>query len=103
MAGEQYDIGITDGFSGHPSVERTEIDIRTVCVFPQGHALGQLKEITPSDLINEKLIHSRRDSVFFKVFPKHFNVRKLNSNQVSKFVNLLRRASLLAMDLGYQS
>jgi DNA-binding transcriptional LysR family regulator len=49
MAGEQYDIGITDGFSGHPSVERTEIDIRTVCVFPQGHALEQLKEITPAD------------------------------------------------------
>jgi len=72
MAGEQYDIGITDGFSGHPSVERTEIDIRTVCVFPQGHALGQLKEITPSDLINEKLIHSRRDSVFFQSVSQAF-------------------------------
>lgn len=65
MIGEQYDFGITDGFSGHPAVESTDIDIRTVCVFPANHPLSDLKVISPTDLVDEKIIHTRRDSVFF--------------------------------------
>ena len=30
MVGEQYDFGITDGFFGHPAVDRQDIQIRTV-------------------------------------------------------------------------
>ena len=73
MIAQQYDFGIIDGFSGHPSGEQSEIDIRTVYVFPQGHAFGKLHEITPLDIENEKLIHSHKDSLFFKVFPKLFS------------------------------
>ena len=34
MIGEQYDFGITDGFAGHPAIESTNLEIRTVCVLP---------------------------------------------------------------------
>ena len=66
MVGEQYDFGITDGFFGHPAVDREEIKIRTVCVFPSGHDLARKDEICPSDLVGEKVIHTRRDSEFFQ-------------------------------------
>ena len=66
MIGEQYDFGITDGFSGHPAVESRNIDIRTVCIFPAGHQLARLKVISPKDLADEKIIHTRRDSDFYK-------------------------------------
>ncbi|WP_171118848.1 LysR substrate-binding domain-containing protein [Ruegeria sp. HKCCA5463] len=82
MIGEQYDFGITDSFHGHPAVESRDIDVRTVCVFPTGHELEGLSEITPADLAHRKIIHTRRDSDFFgrlsKVF-QHANV-ELNSH-----------------------
>lgn len=65
MIGEQYDFGITDGFDGHPAIESRHIDVRTVCVFPAGHSLNELTEITPDHLAGEKIIHTRRDSDFF--------------------------------------
>lgn len=82
MIGEQYDFGITDSFNGHPAVESTNIDVRTVCVFPAGHGLENLSEVTPKDLANAKIIHTRRDSDFFGRLSKAFqnaNV-KLNSH-----------------------
>lgn len=72
MVGEQYDFGITDGFNGHPAVESRNIDVRTVCVFPAGHDLEHLKEVTPSDLAGENIIHTRRDSDFFGRLSKTF-------------------------------
>ncbi len=75
IIGEQYDCGITDAFEGHPTIERTTIDIRTVCIFPRGHRFADLKEITPTDLEGERLVHTRRDSYFFhslsEVFRKY--------------------------------
>ncbi|EEE35640.1 transcriptional regulator, LysR family [Rhodobacteraceae bacterium KLH11] len=82
MIGEQYDFGITDGFNGHPAIESRNIDVRTVCVFPTGHELEKLSEVTPADLANAKIIHTRRDSEFFGQLSKAFqsaNV-KLNSH-----------------------
>ena len=75
IIGQQYDRGIIDAFSGHPIVKQTKIYNRAECVFPQRHAFGKLREITPVDLENEKLIHSwkgstSKDSAFFKIFPK---------------------------------
>jgi len=64
IIGQQYDCGITDGFSGHPATERIDIPIKTVCILPEGHPLKDKKEISPEDLQNEKIIHSRRDSPF---------------------------------------
>lgn len=66
MIDEQFDFGITDGFRGHPSVISTDIDVRTVCIFPNEHHLEACTEITPHDLSRDKIIHTRRDSEFFK-------------------------------------
>lgn len=72
MIDEQFDFGITDGFHGHPAVDSTDIDIRTVCVFPKGHALGQLEVISPVDIAGENIIHTRQDSDFFKSLARAF-------------------------------
>lgn len=66
IVGEQFDCGITDGFDGHPAVDSETIAVRTVCILPAGHALLQRQGITPSDLVGERLIHTRRDSSFFR-------------------------------------
>ncbi|WP_293450329.1 LysR substrate-binding domain-containing protein [Planktotalea sp.] len=66
MIDEQFDFGITDGFRGHSAVFSTDIDVRTVCIFPDGHPLEKLSEVTAHDLANDKIIHTRRDSEFFK-------------------------------------
>ncbi len=39
MIDEQFDFGITDGFRGHSAVVSRDIDVRTVCIFPEGHHL----------------------------------------------------------------
>lgn len=66
IIGEQYDCGITDGFEGHPAVESETVLIRSVCVFPDSHPLAAKSVITPLDLAHERLIHTRRDSSFFR-------------------------------------
>ena len=65
IIGQQYDCAITDGYSGHPATESSDISIPAVCIMPTGHPLMRKQVITPTDLRNEKLIHSRRDSAFF--------------------------------------
>lgn len=65
IIGEQYDCGITDGFSGHPAVEHIDIAIKTVCIFPTGHRLSRLGCISPLDLVEERIIHTRKGSPFF--------------------------------------
>ena len=78
---EQYDCGITDAFSNHPAVECERIPMRTVCIMAEGNPLGKKNFITPEDLTNEPIIHSRRESDFYRkleeVFTSH-NV-KINS------------------------
>ncbi len=66
IIGEQYDCGITEGFSGHPAVENQPVRMRTVCILPPGHSLAQKDEISPEDLSKERMIHSRRDSMFYR-------------------------------------
>lgn len=72
MITEQYDFGITDGFFGHPAVERFDVAVRTVCIFPEGHALAGTTSIRPSDLAAEKFIHPRKDSVFYQEIERCF-------------------------------
>jgi len=72
IIGQQYDCGLTDGFSGHSSIETRDISIPAVCIMPTGHPLADKTEITPADLRNEKLVHSRRDSAFFSDLKKAF-------------------------------
>lgn len=72
MIDEQFDFGITDGFRGHSAVQSTDIDVRTVCIFPTGHRLERCKQITPVDLAGEQIIHTRRESDFFKSLSNAF-------------------------------
>ncbi len=72
IVGQQYDCGITDGFGGHPATESTDIAIRTVCIVPQHHELADKAVITPTDLRGQKLIHSRRDSPFYRQLEQAF-------------------------------
>lgn len=75
MVGAQFDVGITDtdGFEGHPALESTQIDIRTVCIFPEDSPLRHLKTIRPRDLAQEKLIHARRESTYFRLLEEAFH------------------------------
>jgi len=73
IIGEQYDCGITDRFPGHPAVEHIDIDIRTVCIFPKGHRLAELDCVTPNDLKEEKIIHTRKDSPLFSKLSQTFS------------------------------
>ncbi len=72
MIDEHFDFGITDGFRGHPAVQSSDIDVRTVCILPAKHRLADYSVITPEDLKDEKLIHTLKDSDFFKRLLKAF-------------------------------
>ncbi|MEM8653339.1 MAG: LysR substrate-binding domain-containing protein [Pseudomonadota bacterium] len=88
MITEQYDFGITDGFFGHPAVDRTEVNMRTVCVFPEGHDLERLEVITPRDLATQHLIHTRKDSDFYGQLVRGFqneNVELKSRIEVRQF------------------
>jgi len=77
---EQYDCGITDVFSDHPAVECEQIPMRTVCIMSEGSMLGKKKIITPEDLVNEPMIHSRRDSAFYSKLEEVFTSRNVKIN-----------------------
>lgn len=66
IIGEQYDCGITDSFDGHPAVDSETVQVRSVCILPAGHRLLKRRKITPGDLGNDLIIHTRRDSAFFR-------------------------------------
>lgn len=72
MITEQYDFGITDGFFGHPAVDCQDVNIRTVCVFPTGHRLEGLTEVSPKDIASESIIHTRKDSDFYIQLARRF-------------------------------
>jgi DNA-binding transcriptional LysR family regulator len=72
MIDEQFDFGITDGFRGHSAVISRDIDVRSVCIFPSGHRLEGCSQVTPRDLARDKIIHTRRDSEFFKSLERAF-------------------------------
>lgn len=73
MLGEQFDIGITDGFEGHPAVESERLDIRTVCIFPEGSPLARKKVIRPRDMAGHQIIHTRRDGVYYRNLTEAFS------------------------------
>lgn len=73
VIGQQYDCGITDGFTEHPLIQATDLSIRSVCILPEGHPLAVKSLITPEDLADEKMIHTRRDSRFFAHLSRAFS------------------------------
>ena len=80
IIGEQYDCGVTDGFSDHPAVEVEKVPVRTVCIMAEGNPLGSKDVITPEDLHGEPMIHTRRDSVFYKELSQAFSARNARIN-----------------------
>lgn len=72
IVGEQFDCAITDGFAGHPATNSVDIPIRSVCILPKAHPLERRTEIGPEDLAHEKLIHTRRDSHFYRRLARGF-------------------------------
>lgn len=78
IIGEQYDCGITDGFSGHPAVESETVRMRTVCILPPNHPLADKSEIWPEDLAEEPMIHTRKDSNFFRDLDASFAQRGIS-------------------------
>ena len=82
IIGEQYDCGLTDGFSGHPATISQDLFIRSVCILPEGHSLSEKEFITPSDLGNERLIHTRRDSWFFQELSRAFGSNNMEINSL---------------------
>ncbi|MGB1010054.1 MAG: LysR substrate-binding domain-containing protein [Thiolinea sp.] len=80
IIGEQYDCGITDGFTQHPAVESENIAMQTVCILPKNHPLTAKDSITPEDLRDEPMVHTRRDSTFFRELSAVFAARHVPIN-----------------------
>ena len=100
MIGEQYDFGITDGFAGHPAIESTNLEIRTVCVFPAGHEFEKLDVITPADMANENIIHTRRDSEFFSQLSKAFQTAQVRFNSLLEIRQFTAACELVCQGTG---
>ncbi len=80
IIGEQYDCGITDGFSDHPAVEVEKIPVRTVCIMAKGNPLSRRKVITPEHLRDQPVIHTRKDSVFYTELSQAFSTHNTRIN-----------------------
>ena len=100
MIGEQYDFGITDGFAGHPAVESTNLEVRTVCVFPTGHSLSARKIVTPADIATEAIIHTRRDSEFFDRLSNAFRVARVEFNSLIEIRQFTAACELVCKGAG---
>lgn len=68
----QFDVGITEAFSGHPGVIQNSLQIRTVCILPENHHLASLPEISPVELEGESIIHTRTDGAFYRKLEAEF-------------------------------
>lgn len=80
IIGEQYDCGITDGYSSHPAIESEAVAMRTVCILPDGHRLAAKSRICPQDLASEQFVHTRRDSIFFRELNAVFAAQNIQMN-----------------------
>lgn len=100
IIGEQYDCGISDGFEGHPAVDCEVIEMRTVCILPRGHALARLPEIGPEDLAGERMIHTRRDSAFFRALSEAFAARKVQMSSLIETRQFTAACLLVAAGAG---
>ncbi len=100
IIGEQYDCGITDGFDGHPAIDSTTLDIRTVCIFPKGHRFAQLKKVEPEHLDQERFIHTRRDSHFYRALSDVFHKASVAPKHVVEARQFTAACELVALGVG---
>lgn len=100
IIGQQYDCGLTDGFLGHPATVSQDLFVKSVCVLPQGHPLGEKDYITPLDLKDERLIHARRDSRFFQRLAKAFSKSGVEINSVVEVRQFTAACTMVSEGLG---
>ncbi|MEP5759213.1 MAG: LysR family transcriptional regulator [Litoreibacter sp.] len=100
IIGEQYDCGITDSFEGHPAIESTTVNIRTVCIFPTGHRFSDLEQVRPEDLDSERLIHTRRDSKFYHSLAEVFHRHSVNPKPIVETRQFTAACELVALGVG---
>lgn len=100
IIGEQYDFGITDSFEGHPAIDSTTVNIRTVCIFPKDHRFANLKEVKPEDLNNERLIHTRRDSKFYHTLTDIFQKFSVNPKLILETRQFTAACELVTLGVG---
>lgn len=100
MLNEQYDLGITDGFEGHPAVQSETIDLRTVCIFPEGHPFEEKKIIRAQDLADQKIIHTRRDSPFYRAFQEAVQTQGVAINSLVEIRQFTAACELVSRGLG---
>jgi len=74
---EHYDCGISDEASSHSAVTSRPVLMRTVCIVPRGHPLAAREAIRPEDIVDENIIHTRRDSGFYHQLREVFAARGL--------------------------
>lgn len=100
MLNEQYDLGITDGFEGHPAVQSETIDIRSVCIFPEGHRFENKKTVRAADLAEEKIIHTRRDSPYYRAFQEAVQSQGVAINSLVEIRQFTAACELVSRGLG---
>lgn len=100
IIGEHYDCGITDGFEGHPAIDSITLNIRTVCIFPQGHHFATLDCIEPHHLEGERMVHTRRDSSFFRTLDGVFRSAGVRPKNVVETRQFTAACELVAEGLG---
>lgn len=100
IIGQQYDCGLTDGFLGHPATSSQDLFVKSVCVLPKGHPLGDREYITPIDLKDERLIHTRRDSRFFQRLARAFSEYGVEINSVVEVRQFTAACTMVGEGLG---
>lgn len=100
IVGEQYDCGITDGFDGHPAIESTTLNVRTVCIFPKGHRFQALKEVDAKQLDKERFVHTRRDSNFYRSLNDVFRKASVSPIHVVETRQFTAACELVAQGVG---
>lgn len=100
IVGEQYDCGITDGFEGHPAIESTMLSVRTVCIFPKGHRFETFKQVDAQLLDQERFVHTRKDSSFFRSLNDVFRKASVRPNYVVETRQFTAACELVAQGVG---
>lgn len=100
IIGEQYDCGITDGFDGHPAVHSEMVEIKSVCILPDGHPLTKRSVLRPRDLYGTRIIHTRRDSPYFRELNEAFVQDGVALNSLVETRQFTAACELVARGMG---
>ena len=69
-------------------------------MFPAGHPFNTLDVITPADMATENIIHTRRDSEFFRHLSKAFQTEKAAFNSLLEIRQFTAACELVCQGTG---